>query len=159
MSQQTIQAEIDRENKRESRILTQLEGLTHTQKKRLSAAKHATEVALARVYGDRLNEGVSKRIIAGLVLQPEVLATISGGINELPTNQRGWDFFVRGLADAEPLAQMSIDSSDADLRKALSEEFLDSMHPKDKMHMARIDALDEHIAGVVAAKLESRSFQ
>jgi hypothetical protein len=156
MSQQTIQDEIDRENKRQSRIATQNEGLTHSQRERLNPAKHAAEVALARAYSGRLNEGISKRIVEGLVLQPEVLCTISGGVNELPITQQGWDSFVRGLADAEPLAQMSIDSADADLKRDIGEEALDAMQPKVKMHMARMGTLDDHIAGIIKAKLTER---
>ena len=159
MSQQSIQAEMDRENKRESRILTQLEGLTHTQKERLNAAKHATEVALARVYGPRLNEAISKRIVAGIVLQPEVLCTISGGMNELPTTQEAWDSYARVLAEDEPLAKLSIDHSDSQLKEGIRAEAEQAIRPADRIKMARAGTLDDHLAGIVADKLDARSIQ
>lgn len=159
MSQQSIQNEIDLENKRLSRIATQLDGMPSHQRSRLDAAMHATEVALARVYGNRLNEHVSKRIIEGIVLDPAVLCTISGGINELPISQQGWDTFARELADSEPLAKLSVDHADAELKDEIRAEAMCNMRPDDKIKMARAGTLDDHLAGIVATKLEARSFQ
>lgn len=159
MSQQSIQNEIDLENKRVSRIATQIDDMPSHQRYRLDAAMHSTEIALARVYGNRLNEHVSKRIVEGIVLDPAVLCTISGGVNELPTSQQGWDAFARDLASNEPLAKLSIDHSDAELKDEIRAEAMCNMRPDDKIKMARAGTLDGHLAGIVAAKLEARSFK
>jgi hypothetical protein len=159
MSQQSIQNEIDLENKYLSRIATQLDGMPTHQENRLDTAKHSTHVALARVYGNRLNEHVSKRIVEGIVLNPAVLCTITGGMNELPTSQQGWDSFARELVDSEPLAKLSIDHADAELKDEIRAEAMCNMRPEDKIKMARAGTLDDHLAGIVAAKLEARSFR
>ncbi len=71
--------EWEKEKRRQSRIDAQMAVLPPHQAKRLSDAKHKLEIALARVFGNRLDERVSARIVEGVVLDPACLCTIGGG--------------------------------------------------------------------------------
>ena len=157
MSQQSIQNEIDKENKRQSRITAQHDAMPPHQKIRLEAAQRSLELALARAYGYRLNAGVAQRIVEGMVLDAACLCSVGGGVNELPTTPTGWDTYARNLADNEPLAKLSIDHADEGLKDEIRAEALSNMRPDDKMKMARAGTLDDHLADIVASKLEARA--
>ncbi|MDA8584981.1 hypothetical protein N9L47_01795 [Rhodobacteraceae bacterium] len=158
MTQHTIQSEIDRERDRQCRIETQVSAMPPHQKNRLEFAQREAELALARVFGHRLNSQVAARIVEGMVLNPAVLCTVGGGVNELPTTPRGWDAFAKEAANAEPLAKLSIDHADGQLRESLRREALDKMNPARKMAMAREGTLDSHLEQSVKERLEARSF-
>ena len=157
MTQNIIQTEIDRENDRQSRIETQLAVMPPHQKKRLEVAQREAELGLARVFGHRLNSQVAARIVEGIILKPEVLCTVGGGVNELPTTPQGWDAFAKDAANAEPLARLSIDHSDAQLRESTRRDVLEGMNPARKMAMARDGTLDAHLEQAVMERLEARS--
>lgn len=157
MSQQTIQIELDKENKRLSRIAAQHDAMPPHQMKRLEVAQRSLELGLARVYGNRLNAGVAQRIIDSMVLNPACLCSVGGGVNELPTTPAGWDGYARTLAKEEPLAQLSIDHSDAQLKSELRAEAEANMRPDDRIKMARAGTLDVHLADIVASRLEARA--
>lgn len=155
MSQQSIQAEIDAEKDRQSRIDTQLAVMPPHQRKRLEDAQRQGELALARAFGHRLDERVSARIIEGMVLSPEVLCTVGGGVNELPVDAKGWDRWVKEAAAKEPLAKLSIDASDAALKEELRQQALGAMRPEQRLQMARAGTLDAYIDAEVKAKIEA----
>lgn len=157
MTQQTIQHEIDAEKARQSRIDAQRAVCPPHQLKRLETAQREAELALARVYGHRLNSRVSGRIIEGMILVPEVLCSIGGGVNELPTDAKGWDQWARDAANKEPLAKLSIEHSDAQLRERLRCEVLEKICPEQRLQMARAGTLDAHVEGEVKSELEARS--
>jgi len=157
MTQQSIQLEIDREKDRQSRIDQQMAVSPEYQSKHLRTVRQQTELAFARVFSHRLNERVRDRILDGLVLVPEVLCTIGGGMDELPTTAQGWDSFARELAEREPLAKLSIDHSDAQLKETIRQETLAAMRPEERLKMARAGTLDEHLDGIVKAQIESRA--
>lgn len=153
----SIQAEIDAQNARQSRIDTLLATTPPHQLKRLESEKHQASLALARVFGHRLHQAVADRIVEGLVLEPETLVTISGGIRELPTDAKGWDRWARDAANKEPLAKLSINHSDAQLREELRREVLAEIRPEQRISMAREGTLDAHVEAAVKARLEARS--
>ena len=157
MNQQSIQREIDRERNRQSRIDAQLAVTPEHQLKRLEAVQRHAELALARVFGHRLDERVSARIIDGLILSPEVLCTIGGGVNELPTTVQGWDAFMKDAAEQEPLAKLSIDHADAQLKESIRCDALDALKPERRISMARAGTLDDHLDGIVQSTIESRA--
>lgn len=157
MSQQSIQDELDKDSHRRSRITTQHYVMPLHQKKRLEAAQRSLELGLARVYGNRLNAGVAQRIVEGMVLDPACLCSVGGGVNELPTTPAGWDTYAKQLANEEPLAQLSIEHSDAQLKAQLRAEVEQAMKPVDRIKMARSGTLDTHLADIVASKLEARA--
>ncbi|HCP80147.1 MAG TPA: hypothetical protein DIT67_00615 [Octadecabacter sp.] len=157
MTQQSIQIQIDREKDRQSRIDAQLAVTPKHQLKRLDAVRRQAELALARVYGHRLDARVSARIVDGLILSPEVLCTIGGGVNELPTTVQGWDSFASELAEREPLAKLSLDHSDAQLKEDIRQSTLAAMRPTERLKLARAGTLDSHLDGVFQSQIESRA--
>ena len=157
MTQQSIQHEIDAEKARQSRIDAQRAVCPPHQMKRLETAQREAELALARVYGHRLDPRVCGRIIEGMILSPEVLCTIGGGANELPTDAKGWDRWARDAANEEPLAKLSIEHSDAQLREEIRRTVLESIRPEQRLQMARAGTLDAHVEDEVKVKLEDRS--
>ena len=149
--------EWQQEKDRLSRIETQLAVMPPHQLKRLQAAQRQGELALARTFGNRLNARVSERIVAGMVLDPAVLCTIGGGVNELPTDAKGWDAWARTAIEREPLAKLSIDHSDAQLREELRRDVLDSIRPEQRISMARAGTLDAFVESEVKTRIEARS--
>jgi len=149
--------EWEAEKDRLSRIETQMAVMPPQQRTRLEEAQRQGELALARTFGNRLDARVSERIVAGMILEPTVLCTIGGGVNELPTDQAGWDRWAKDAANKEPLARLSLDHSDAHLREQLSREVLASIPPARRMDLARNGTLDAHVDGQVKARLEARN--
>ena len=154
---QAIQEVIDAEKDRQSRIDAQLAVMPPNQMKRLEAAQMNARVALARVYGHRLDARVSERVIDSMVLLPEVLCTIGGGVNELPVDAKGWDAWAKNAALKEPLAKLSIDASDASLKEELRQKALSALRPEKRLQMARAGTLDSHIEGVVREEIEAHA--
>ena len=149
--------EWEAEKDRLSRIETQLAVTPPHQLRRLESEKNKAALALARVFGSRLDEAVADRIIEGMVLDPSVICTIGGGVRELPNDAKGWDAWARYAVEKEPLAKLSIDSSDAALKEQLSQEVLSSIPPAKRMDMARNGRLDAFIEAEVKARIEARS--
>jgi len=91
----SIQAEIDAQNARQSRIDNLLATTPPHQLKRLEAEKHQAALALARVFGHRLHQAVADRLVEGLVLEPETLVTIPAP----PRSDRGYACTARPVRD------------------------------------------------------------
>jgi len=157
MSQRKLQHEIDKENHRQSRIDVQLATMPPHQLKRLEVAQRSLELGLARVYGNRLHAGIAARIVAGLVLNPECLNSIGGGLQELPSNPGGWDRLARTLVTQEPLGQLSIDHNDSALRSNLRADALEAIKPQDRLAKARAGTLDTYLEDVISTQLEARA--
>ena len=157
MTQQSIQDQIDQDKHRQSCIDAQVAVTPEHQMKRLKAIKAQAELALARVYGHRLDERVSARIINGLALSPEVLCSIGGGVDEMPNNLRGWDAFVVAMAEQEPLAKLSIDHSDAQLKETIRQQAMNDLRPEQRLQMTRAGTLDAHLEKIVKFELEKRA--
>ena len=154
---QEIQNAIDAERDRQSRIDEQLSVTPPNQMKRLEAVKREAELALARKYGYRLDARVSGRIVEGLVLMPEVICAIGGGVDEMPTNAPEWDRWAEAAVSREPLARLSIDASDAALKEELRQKALADLRPEKRLQMARAGTLDGHIEIVVREQIEGRA--
>lgn len=148
--------EWEAEKDRLSRIETQLAVMPPHQRKRLEEVQRQGELALARTFGNRLPARVSARLIEGMVLLPEVLCTIGGGVNELPTDQEGWNLWAADTVSSDPLSKMAIDAADMELREQLRCEALESIRPEQRISMAREGTLDAHVESVVKARLEAR---
>jgi hypothetical protein len=157
MTQASIQAEIDAARARQSRIDALLEKTPPHQMKRYREIQRQGELALARVFGGRLHARVSERIVEGMILDPEVLCSIGGGVNEMPTTTEGWHLWAKRAAAKEPLAALSINHSDAQLREELRRDVLDSIRPEQRISMARAGTLDAFVEGEVKARIEARS--
>lgn len=151
-----IQYEIDAENDRTSRIEGQKAVMPPHQQKRLEEVQRHAELALARVYGHRLHPDIVKRIVEGLILDPEVLCSIGGGVNELPMTPEAWDDRMKEAVKNEPLAQICIDARDAELKEELRNEELSKLKPDEKIKMARARTLDPHLEQAIQARLEAR---
>lgn len=157
MSQQSIQAEIDAQNARQSRIDALLETTPPHQLRRLEVERHQAALALARVFGHRLHAAVADRIVDGLILDPSTLCTIGGGVRELPNDARGWDAWARAAAEKEPLAKLSIDHSDAALKEELRRDVLKGIRPERRISMARAGSLDSFVEAEVKTRIEART--
>ena len=153
---QKIQDEINQEKDRISRIEALIDAMPPHQEKRLNDVKRQGELALARCYGHDLHPDVAKRIVDNLVLNPAVLCTVGGGVNELPTSISGWDDFMKTAASAEPLAQASLDYSNAALKEQLRNEELAKLKGPAKIAMARARTLDAYLDDAVQSRLEDR---
>lgn len=157
MTQQSIQAAINENSNRIARIENLLSTMPPHQTKRYEQAQHQLALGLARAFGTRLNEHVAQRIVDGLILDPECLCSISGGVNELPADVAGWAGYARRAAAVEPLAVLSIEASDAALREELWAAELEKIRPDRRLQMARAGSLDDHLNSVVKSKLEERA--
>lgn len=157
MTQSSIQAEIDAQNARQSRIDILLSTPPPHQLKRVEAEKHQAVLALARVYGHRQCEAVAARIVEGLVLEPETLVAVSGGVRELPHDAKGWDRWARAAAEREPLAKLSLDHSDAELKETIRRNVLAGIRSERRISMARAGMLDAYVEAEVKARIEARS--
>lgn len=152
----TIEAEIQTHNLRQSRIVAQLNAMPPHQLKRLGLVKQELALALSRVYGHRLKQEFRDRIVSEAVLDPRVLCTVGGGVNELPTTTDGWDALSKELAENDALAMMNVADSDAQLKEALREEALEQIPSKDRISMARTGTLDSHLDQIVKVEIEKR---
>lgn len=153
----SIHDEWEREKDRLSRIEAQLAVTPPHQLRRLESEKKKAGLALARVFGSRLNEAIAERIVEGMVLDPAVLCTIGGGVRELPSGTKGWDVWARYAAENEPLARLSIDASDAALKEQLRQQAHDALPAPKRITMARNGALDAYLDRVVNEKIQRRS--
>lgn len=149
--------EWDMEQRRLSRIEEQRSAMPPHQLKRLERFERETQLGLARVYGNRLNQQVAARIVESIVLDPACLCTVGGGPNEMPTTPAGWDDYARAQAEREPLAQLSIDASDAALKERIRREARDALPPARRMAMARSGELDGFLDDLVREKLQERA--
>ncbi len=149
--------EWEQEKDRLSRIETQLAVMPPHQRKRLEEVQRLGELALARTFGNRLPARVSARLIEGMALSPEVLCSIGGGVNELPTDQAGWNRWAADAVNADTLSKMAVDAADMELAESLTKSVLESIPPSKRISMARLGTLDEYVASAVKAELEARS--
>jgi len=152
---QAIQKEIDEEKDRLSRIAALVDVMPPHQIKRLDEVKHKAELALARCYGHRLHPDIVTRIVEGMVLDPEVLCSIGGGVNELPMTPQRWDARMKAAVDHEPLAKACIDSRDAVLKETFRNEELAKLKGPEKIAMSRAGTLDDYIEELVKRRIES----
>lgn len=151
-----IQTFIDAENDRQGRIERVSATMPSSQAQRLAEIKQAAEVALARVYGNRLAPELVQRMKEGLVLDPSVLCSIGGGVDEMPKSLDGWDDFAKRLVASEPLAQRCIEFNDAKLKEELRQNELSNLSPQQRMSMARDNSLDAYVEDKVQQRLEDR---
>lgn len=160
MTQQSIQAEIDAENERQSRIDRLMDTSLPHQLKRLEDVRRIAEISIGQVFGHRLAPIVTNRILDGLILESEVLAHIgSATMRELPADddRKGWASYVTRLVEKEPVAALSINSSDAKLNETLRQNFLAQIRPSDRLSLSRSGKLDEVLAAKIKEELQKRS--
>lgn len=149
-------AEMKEHNRRESRIVAQLSTMSALQKEKLNEIKHALEMSLCRVYGVRLKPDFRDRVIHECVLDPRVLCTVAGGMNEMPTTANGWDSLAKEMAESDPLVMLNVTHSDEELKTSLRKDALEQIPSKDRMNMARVGTLDSHLDQIVEIELEKR---
>ena len=154
--QSQIQKDIDDEKDRISRIEALNASMPEHQAKRLEDVKRHAELALARCFGRRLHPSIAARLVDDLSLNPAVLCSIGGGVNELPTSAEGWEAFMTEAVKAESLAQASIDHSDAALKEQLRDEERAKLKGAERMAMARANTLDAYLNDAVKARLQDR---
>lgn len=155
-TQQSIQIEIDKEKRRQSRIDNLLSTMPLHQGKLFEQAQHQLALGLARAH-PRLSQLVVQHIVDGLILDPECLCSISGGVNELPTTSEGWTNYARRASATEPLAVLSIEASDATLKEEIRAAEIQAMRPERRIQMARSGELDAHLENVIKSTLEARA--
>lgn len=144
---------------RQTRLANYLVSLPKTQLDRLAEERNNLRLGISRVYGDRLADIITDRVVENFALNPECLCSIGGGVRELPQkdNRAGWNALAKRLVDQEPLAKLSIDSSDANLRAQLEAEAVEGLRPERRLALARANELDTYIAQTVDAKLNERA--
>lgn len=157
MNPQKFHDEWAMEQDRQSRIDAQLAVMPAHQKTRLETEQRELELALARVYGNRLHEEIAKRIVASMTLDPQCLCTIGGGVRELPNDRTGWDAYARQQAEQEPLAVLSVNAADAALKESIRQAARDALPAARRMAMARSGELDDHLEAVVRDTLRDQA--
>ena len=126
-----------------SRIFALTSGTPAHQLDRLEKLKTQFELGLARVAGSKLAPIIVSRMLAGLILNPEILVSISGStMADLPKDSQGWDEFARREIENEPLAQLCIDSRNAQKIEVLRQTYVAGLSPSARISAARAGILD-----------------
>ncbi|MEP6067615.1 MAG: hypothetical protein ABJ246_17380 [Paracoccaceae bacterium] len=151
-----IQKHIDAAKDRQGRIERACASMPSSQKTRLDDIHRQAEVALARVYGNRLVPEVTSRLLDGMILDASVLCTIGGGVDEMPKSSDGWNALAKQLVASDPLAQRCVDFADAKLKEGFRQEALQSLSPTSRMSMTRDNTLDSFLEESVQRRLDDR---
>lgn len=153
----SLNDEIEKTKDVTARLERLTSGLTNTQAERLRTIQLKTQVAIAKRYGARLNDSIVDKITSELILRPDVLCTVAGGLDESPKNATEWARFAEEVTGAEPLAAMNLIYSDAAEKQRIRQKVLDKMDPATKMNMARNGTIDRHLDRVVQSELDARA--
>lgn len=153
----SLNDEIEKTKDVTARVERLTSGLTNTQAERLRTIQLKTQVAIAKKYGARLNDSIVQKITDELILRPDVLCTVAGGLDESPKNAMEWARFADEVTGAEPLAAMNLIYSDAAEKQRIRQKVLDKMDPATKMNMARNGTIDSHLDRVVQSELDARA--
>lgn len=153
----SLNDEIEKTKDMTARVERLTSGLTNTQAERLRTIQLKTQVAIAKKYGSRLNDSIVEKITSELILRPDVLCTVAGGLDESPKDAREWARFAEEVTGAEPLAAMNLIYSDATEKQRIRQKVLDKMDPATKMNMARNGTIDSHLDRVVQTELDARA--
>jgi transposase-like protein len=153
----SLNEEIEKTKNVTARVERLTSGLTNTQAERLRTIQFKTQVALAKRYGARINDSIVDKITSELILRPDVLCTVAGGLDETPKNANEWARFAEEVTGAEPLAAMNLIYSDAAEKQRIRQKVLDKMDPATKMNMARNGTIDSHLDRVVQTELDARA--
>ncbi|MFN3723492.1 MAG: hypothetical protein ACK4VZ_10630 [Paracoccaceae bacterium] len=153
----SLNDEIEKTKDVTARVERLTSGLTNTQAERLRTIQLKTQVAIAKEYGSRLNDSIVQKITDELILRPDVLCTVAGGLDESPKNAAEWARFADEVTGAEPLAAMNLIYSDAAEKQRIRQKALDKMDPATKMNMARNGTIDSHLDRVVQTELDARA--
>ena len=134
-------------------------GLTAPQRAKLDIVRHNMALGLARKYGDRLAQIMCDKLVAEVVLRPEVIAELEGvdaTLAGVPNSVSGWAEWATDAVAACALSQRSIAASDNELKVQLEHEAMAAVPPTRRRSMPREGTWDAHIASRVAAALEER---
>lgn len=153
----SLNDEIEKTKDVTARVERLTSGLTNTQAERLRTIQLKTQVAIAKKYGSRLNDSIVDKITGELILRPDVLCSVAGGIDEMPTDSAAWARYAEEVTGAEPLAAMNLIYSDAAEKQRIRQKVLDKMDPATKMNMARNGTIDSHLDRVVQTELDARA--
>lgn len=159
MTIQSVHKEWEDEKGLQSRIEAYISTLPPHQLKRLESERNNLNIALARVFGDRIAQIAVNKIVRDFAIFPECLGTVGGGLRELPDpeDRGGWNALATQLVNQQPLAKLSIEASDSQLKAKLADEVRSNMRPADKANMAHAGTLDSHVEKIVNAKLQERA--
>lgn len=153
----SINGEITKSKDVTARVERLTSGLTNTQAERLRTIQLKTQVAIAKKFGSRLNDSIVEKITNELILRPDVLCSVAGGIDEMPKDATAWARYAEEVTGAEPLAAMNLIYSDAAEKQRIRQKVLDKMDPATKMNMARNGTIDSHLDRVVQSELDARA--
>ena len=126
-----------------SRIFALTSGTPKHQMDRLAPLKTQFELGLARVAGSKLAPIIVSRMLDSLILNPSILVAISGStMSDLPKDSAGWDAFARQAILEEPLAQLCIDSRNAQKIEVLRQTYVAGLPIAARISAARAGTLD-----------------
>lgn len=157
MGEHTIQDVFDNVLRRQSRIETQLSTLTTAQREALDRIKADMHLAISRAMGARENELVTQRLLHGMILQPECIATIFGTVDEMPKTRAEWDAYAKTAIEGDLLAKLYMASSNEADKEQLRQAAREALPSAKRLTMAHNGTLDDYIEGVVSAQLDSRA--
>lgn len=129
-------------------------GLTLDQGKRLDQIKSHVKVALARKYGNDLNEMMVDALINEAICHPIVLMGVEGLPNAVPEDRNGWDALAADIVAENELAQRCIAFSREARVNELRQVELEKLPPQQRISLARSGKLDAYIAARVRNQVE-----
>ena len=119
---------------------------------KLRPLQRSLELALAKI-APNLAPIVVERMLENLILHNEVMIEMAGARSELPQSPEQWQSFAKDQILSEPLAVLCLESRDANKRAVLTQMYISSLKPADRMSQARAGKLDSAAAAYVASEL------
>lgn len=131
---------------RRSRIYNVRSNLTEKESSRVREVEHSLELALARQFGNRLDDLIISDLLSEIVLDADILAYATAGIEiGLPKDAAAWNQFARDQVERHRFAKLNLEFSDEKRRAELKAQFVDEMRPERRMELARSGQLDAHL--------------
>lgn len=149
----TIDEDLADVKDRQARIENLTNGLTWKEQCHLSTVQRDAELALNRMYGGKISDLIMQRLLDGMILDSAVLATVSGGVNELPANQGAWDLWARQTVESDSLATICVANADEQLKAKIHKEALNDLDPAKRMELARNGTIDGYLDDVVKNRI------
>ncbi len=116
-------------------------------------------LALAMVYGNRLDPLIVDDLTNCLILDADINAALCGVHSGTPTDAAGWQERARTAVRNDELASLNLNHSDAMLKRELAEKYIESLSPAQQMTMDRNGTLQASVDEHIRRKIEDLSWR
>ena len=131
------------------RGLSQIEhltsGLTRVQKERLDKIKKNVRIALARQYGNDLNEMMTSVLVSEVICHPTVLMAVEGISDAMPSSRDQWDSLAADVVSENEFAKLNIASNREARLSELRHAEAAKLSPQRRLNLARAGELDAYL--------------